>query len=44
MRRVALGLALSLIAGPLVAQELERPADWKVRYDRPSNDSLILSP
>jgi len=42
MRRVALGLALSLIAGPLVAQELERPSDWNVRYDRPSNDSLYF--
>lgn len=42
MRRVALGLALSLMAGPLVAQELERPLDWKVRYDRPSNDSLYF--
>jgi len=42
MRRVALGLAMALVAGPLVAQELERPSDWKVRYDRPSNDSLYF--
>jgi hypothetical protein len=42
MRGVTLGLTLSLIAGPLVAQELERPSDWKVRYDRPSSDSLYF--
>jgi len=42
MRSVTLGLALSLMAGPLVAQELERPSDWNVRYDRPSNDSLYF--
>jgi hypothetical protein len=34
--------AASLLAGSLCAQELERPADWKVRYDRPSNDSLYF--
>jgi hypothetical protein len=34
--------AVSLLAGPLSAQELERPADWMVRYDRPSNDSLYF--
>ena len=42
MRKATLGLALSFIAGPLAAQELERPADWNVRYDRPSNDSLYF--
>jgi hypothetical protein len=34
--------ALSLLAGSLFAQELERPADWMVRYDRPSNDSVYF--
>jgi hypothetical protein len=42
MRSTTLALTLSLTAVPLVAQELERPSDWNVRYDRPSNDSLYF--
>jgi hypothetical protein len=34
MRQAALLIAVSLIASPLTAQ-LERPQDWKVRFDRP---------
>jgi hypothetical protein len=28
-----------LLAAPLAAQDLERPADWKVRFDRPASES-----
>ncbi|MEJ2237363.1 MAG: hypothetical protein P8X82_03620 [Gemmatimonadales bacterium] len=34
MRQAALLIALPLIASPLTAQ-LERPQDWRVRFDRP---------
>ncbi|UCG84835.1 MAG: hypothetical protein JSW71_12840 [Gemmatimonadota bacterium] len=33
---------LSFAAAPLLAQELERPADWQVRFDRPTSDSVYF--
>jgi hypothetical protein len=36
-----LTLALVCLASPLAAQELERPAHWKVRFDRPAPDSAV---
>jgi len=39
MRLVLLSLALLVTAAPLSAQESERPADWKVRFDRSASDS-----
>jgi hypothetical protein len=42
MRALAQIAALLVLAPSLSAQELERPADWMVRYDRPSNDSLYF--
>lgn len=41
MRLAHLTLALVCLASPLAAQELERPAHWKVRFDRPAPDSAI---
>ena len=41
MRLACLTLALVFAASPLAAQELERPAHWKVRFDRPAPDSEI---
>lgn len=41
MRFAHLTLALVCLASPLAAQELERPAHWKVRFDRPAPDSAI---
>jgi len=39
MRLVLLSLALLALAAPLSAQDNERPANWKVRFDRPASDS-----
>ncbi len=41
MRLVLLLLALPLLAAPLVAQDFERPTDWKVRFDRPAPDTAV---
>jgi hypothetical protein len=43
MRLVPLALALAAFVSPLAAQEneLERPADWNVRFDQPAPDSAI---
>ena len=38
MRLALMSLALLVVAAPLSAQET-RPADWKVRFDRPASDS-----
>ncbi|MEE9132751.1 MAG: hypothetical protein V3U13_04250 [Gemmatimonadota bacterium] len=34
-------LTLAFFAAPLPAQELERPTEWKVRFDRPAPDSAV---
>lgn len=34
-------LAITLLATPLAAQDSERPADWKVRFDRPAPDTAL---
>jgi hypothetical protein len=39
MRIAPAFLALSLAAAPAMAQELERPSDWEVRFDRPASES-----
>jgi hypothetical protein len=39
MRLALVLFALPLLATPLVAQDSERPADWKVRFDRPAAES-----
>ena len=39
MRLALLSFTLAFLATPLPAQESERPADWKVRFDRPASDS-----
>ena len=39
MRLALCFLAASLVATPLAGQEYERPANWKVRFDRPAPDS-----
>ncbi len=39
MRLALLSLPLVLLAAPLSAQENERPADWKVRFDRPASEA-----
>lgn len=36
MRTAVLAVALCIIAPALAAQELERPKEWKVRFDRPN--------
>lgn len=41
MRLALLSLALLVLAAPLSAQDNERPADWKVRFDRPAPDSAL---
>jgi hypothetical protein len=41
VRLAHLTLALVCFASPLAAQELERPAHWKVRFDRPAPDTAI---
>lgn len=41
MRLAPLFVALPLLTAPLSAQELERPPDWKVRFDRPAPDSAV---
>lgn len=41
MRLVSLFMAFPLLAAPLAAQDLERPADWKVRFDQPAPDTAI---
>ncbi|UCC84974.1 MAG: hypothetical protein JSW46_08700 [Gemmatimonadota bacterium] len=41
MRLAYLTLALVCSTSPLAAQELERPARWKVRFDRPAPDTAI---
>ncbi len=41
MRLAPLSLALVLSASTLFAQDLERPAHWKVRFDRPAPDSAL---
>jgi hypothetical protein len=41
MRSVRLTLAFVLCAAPLMAQDFERPARWKVRFDRPAADTAI---
>jgi hypothetical protein len=41
VRLAHLTLALVCSAAPLTAQDLERPTDWKVRFDRPAPDSAI---
>ncbi|MGD8699525.1 MAG: hypothetical protein PVJ43_09560 [Gemmatimonadales bacterium] len=41
MRLVPLLAALSLLATPLAAQDSGRPADWKVRFDRPAPDTAV---
>ncbi len=41
MRFAHLSLLLGLLATPLAAQEHERPADWKVRFDRPAPDTAV---
>ncbi len=43
MRRPPLALCLALVAAPLAAQQGQRPAGWKVRFDSPSADSAKLS-
>jgi len=32
---------LPLLAAPLAAQDFQRPADWKVRFDRPAPDTAV---
>ena len=41
MRLVPQLVALTLLAAPVAAQDLERPADWKVRFDRPAPDTAV---
>jgi hypothetical protein len=41
MRLALLSTALFVLAAPLSAQEYQRPADWKVRFDRPAPDSSL---
>lgn len=41
MRLVPLLVTFPLLAAPLAAQNLERPADWKVRFDQPAPDTAI---
>jgi len=41
MRLVLPLFALSLLAAPMAAQDLERPADWKIRFDRPAPDTAL---
>ena len=41
MRLVPTLVALPLLAAPLAAQDLERPADWKVRFDQPAPDTAV---
>jgi hypothetical protein len=41
MRLVPFLLVLPLLAAPLAAQDFERPADWKVRFDRPAPDTAV---
>jgi hypothetical protein len=41
VRLAYLTLALAFFASPLAAQDLERPAHWKVRFDRPAPDTAI---
>lgn len=41
MRLVPTLVVLSLLATPLAAQESGRPADWKVRFDRPAPDTAV---
>lgn len=36
MRPTTLAAALCVLAVPALAQELERPAEWKVRFDQPT--------
>ena len=42
MRLVSLCLALALLAPTVLAQELERPVDWQVRFDRPNTPDSAL--
>jgi hypothetical protein len=41
MRLALFFLAASLMAAPVAGQEYERPANWKVRFDRPAPDSAL---
>jgi hypothetical protein len=41
MRLALVALVLGLVSAPALAQELERPADWKLRFDRPAPDSAV---
>jgi hypothetical protein len=41
MRLVPLALAALAFAAPAQAQEEGRPADWKIRFDRPTPDAEI---
>ncbi|UCF19147.1 MAG: hypothetical protein JSU87_14640 [Gemmatimonadota bacterium] len=41
MRLALLLLTLSLSVSPAAGQDAERPAGWKVRFDRPAPDSAV---
>jgi hypothetical protein len=41
MRLALAALLLGLVTAPALAQDQERPADWKVRFDRPAPDSAV---
>jgi len=42
MRRTVTFLALTLLAGPVAAQD-QRPAGWEVRFDQPDADATALT-
>ncbi len=41
MRSMLLVATLALFGSPLLAQEATRPPDWKIRFDRPADESAI---
>jgi len=42
MRSLVVTALVAVAATPLMAQDLERPADWKVRFDRPTASDSTL--
>ncbi|MDH3290256.1 MAG: hypothetical protein OEO20_01620 [Gemmatimonadota bacterium] len=41
MRSMLIIAGFAVLGSPLIAQESTRPADWKVRFDRPAEESAI---
>jgi len=41
MRSMLFIAGFAVLGAPLIAQESTRPADWKIRFDRPAEESAI---